>query len=279
MRILISNDDGVHSPGLAILARAASAFGEVRIVAPDVERSSSGHAITSSHPLTYRPTTIAGFDAFRVNGTPADSVAIGMHLWERVDLVLSGLNLGLNLGHAVWHSGTLAAAKQATLHGVRGIAMSAPAGAEADLERFTPWIHRILQTLLASPVVRLVNVNLPRQPRGLLWTRASVQAYDGVIVPALDPMGRDVYWFTVRPVESAEAGTDRWAIEQEWVSLTPLTLDVTDDAALLSLRREIPLDSAVAAQVSAPVSSPDDAKRVRADEAAAVAPAVARDVS
>ena len=167
MRILVSNDDGIYSPGLAVLAAVAGEFGDVQVVAPDVERSSSSHAITASHPLTYRATTIAGLTAFRVNGTPADCVALGLHQWDKVDLVLSGVNVGLNLGHALWHSGTLAAAKQAALLGVRGIAVSAPAGAEPEFARFAPWIRRVLEILIRDARdVALVNVNLPREPRG-----------------------------------------------------------------------------------------------------------------
>src|SRR5215208_4046357 len=132
MRILISNDDGIYSPGLAALAEVASRFGDVRVVAPDVEQSSMSHAITSSRPLSYRRTPIGRFEgkfeAYRVNGTPADCVALGAHNWEKIDVVLSGINLGTNLGSAVWHSGTLAGAKQAVLHGVRGIAFSTPVG-------------------------------------------------------------------------------------------------------------------------------------------------------
>lgn len=258
-----------------MLAAVAGEFGDVRVVAPDVERSSSSHAITASQPLTYRATTIAGLTAFRVNGTPADCVALGLHQWDKVDLVLSGVNVGLNLGHALWHSGTLAAAKQAALLGVRGIAVSAPAGAEPDLARYAQWIRRVLHTLIHDARdVTLVNVNLPREPRGLLWTRASVQAYDGTIVPAQHPSGRAIYWFTVAPLGAAESGTDRWAVEQQWVSLTPLTLDATDSAGLEGLRQTHPLDAAVAAQVSAPVSSPRQAETVRQDEAAVVPTAI-----
>src|SRR5690606_9541164 len=126
MRILISNDDGIYSPGIAALAEAASRFGQVRIVAPDVEQSSMGHAITASRPLYYRPTPLDNFEAYRVNGTPADCVALGAHLWGEVDVVLSGINLGTNLGNSMWHSGTLAGAKQAALLGIRGIALSSP---------------------------------------------------------------------------------------------------------------------------------------------------------
>src|SRR5215467_2966616 len=106
-RILVCNDDGIYSPGIACRAKVASRFGQVRIVAPDVEQSSMGHAITSSRPLRYRSTPLSGsFEAYRVNGTPADCVALGAHLWGRVDLLLSGINLGPNLGSACWHSGT-----------------------------------------------------------------------------------------------------------------------------------------------------------------------------
>src|SRR6185295_3182083 len=126
MRILVSNDDGIYSPGILALAEVASRYGDVHIVAPDVEQSSMGHAITSSRPLSYRHTPLKEFDAYRVNGTPADCVALGAYNWERVDLVLSGINLGSNLGNSIWHSGTLAAAKQAALLGLRGIAFSTP---------------------------------------------------------------------------------------------------------------------------------------------------------
>jgi 5'-nucleotidase len=267
MRILVSNDDGVYSPGLACLAEVAAEFGTVRVVAPDVERSSSGHAITASRPMSYRPTTVQGLNAFRVNGTPADCVALGAYQWERVDLVLSGLNIGLNLGNAIWHSGTLAAAKQAALLGLRGVALSAPAGAEPDFEPFKPWVRRVLQTLLDDSSLRLVNVNFPRNPRGLLWTRASVRQYDGRIVPTTDPLGRELYWFTVTPIESSEEGTDRWAVEQGWTSLTPLRLDLTDEAQLAHVRERMPLDEAVAMAVSPPTSTPEAAAAVREDEA------------
>ncbi len=126
MRILISNDDGIYSPGIVALAEAAARFGNVRIVAPDVEQSSMGAAITASRPLLFRKTPIKKFDAYRVNGTPSDCVALGLHLWGGADLVLSGINLGSNLGNSTWHSGILAAAKQAVLLGTRGIALSTP---------------------------------------------------------------------------------------------------------------------------------------------------------
>jgi 5'-nucleotidase len=243
MRILIANDDGIYSPGLAALAEVASRFGDVRIVAPDVEQSSMGHAITASRPLTYRKTPIRDFEAYRVNGTPADCVALGAHHWDKVDVVLSGINLGTNLGNAMWHSGTLAAAKQATLLGLRGIAFSTPVrGDEPDFPAIQPAVAQVLALLLPVPSLRLVNVNVPPSPRGLRWTRQSVRHYDGEVVAGEDPMGRRHFWLTVRPIEHTEEGTDRWALESGYVSMTPLRLDLTSEAELAEAQRRHPLD-------------------------------------
>jgi 5'-nucleotidase len=234
MRILVSNDDGVYSPGIAALARSATKFGDVRVVAPDVEQSSAGHAITASRPVRFRPTHIFDdVEAYRVNGTPADCVALGINQWDRVDVVLSGINLGLNLGNSTWHSGTLAAAKQAVLLGIRGIALSAPVDDEtSDFSVLAPWIDRTLEMLLESDEARLVNVNFPSDPRGLRWTAQAVDQYNGKVVADEDPMGRPVFWFTVVPLEEHREGTDLWAVEQGYVSLTPLRLDLTDYEAL-----------------------------------------------
>ncbi len=268
MRILVSNDDGIYSPGIKALAEVASEFVSVRVVAPAVERSSAGHSITASRPLSYRPTKLNGLTAYRVNGTPADCVALGAHHWETVDVVLSGLNLGLNLGNSIWHSGTLAAAKQAALLGMRGVALSVPAGVD-DHEPFKPWVRQVLEIVLRGDPMPLYNVNFPRRPRGLLWTRVSVRHYDGRIVPTRDPQGRELYWFTIKPVECSEEGTDRWALEQGWISMTPIKLDLTDERAVADLRALRPRDDAVARAVSPPVSSAEAAKSVREDEAAA----------
>jgi len=234
MRILIANDDGIYSPGIAAAATAASNFGDVRIVAPDVEQSSMGHAITHSRPLSYRKTALpGGFEAYRVNGTPADCVALGAHHWERVDLVLSGVNLGLNLGNSMWHSGTLAAAKQAALLNIRAVALSAPVTKdEPDFSRLEPFIEQALEQLIAEKDLCLVNVNFPNDPKGVRWTRQSVRHYDGKVVPGEDPMGRKLFWLTVTPLEPADEGTDRWAVEHGFVSMTPLRLDLTDESAL-----------------------------------------------
>ena len=224
------NDDGIYSPGIAALARVAAGFGEVRVVAPDVEQSSASHAITSARPVRARPTKLfEGIEAFRVNGTPADCVALGSFLWGDVDAVLSGVNIGPNLGNATWHSGTLAAAKQATLLGIQGIAMSAPVpDDEPDFASLEPWIERVLRLLLDDGGPQLFNVNFPLDPREIRWTAQAVDQYDGRVVPTEDPLGRRLYWFTVAPIERRTPGTDLWAMEQGYVSITPLRLDLTD---------------------------------------------------
>lgn len=242
MRILVANDDGIYSPGIAALAQVAKKFGDVRVVAPDVERSSAGHSITPSRPLLYKPTRLQNLDAYRVNGTPADCVALGVYHWEHVDVVLSGVNLGTNLGNSVWHSGTLAAAKQAVLFGLRGLAFSTPvADDEPSFEALTPWIEQALRILLPDDQLKLVNVNLPAAPKGFRWTRQSVRHYDGKVIPSKDPMGRTHYWFTVVPIEGTEGGTDRKAIEDGYVSMTPLRLDLTNEEELAAAIRRHPL--------------------------------------
>jgi 5'-nucleotidase len=240
MRILVSNDDGVYSPGIHALARVAQDYGDVRVVAPDVEQSAMGHAITVRRPLHYHRTRIDGLEAFRVDGTPADAVALGAHHWDKVDLVLSGINLGLNIGHNIRHSGTVSAAMQAAFLSIPAIAFSGP------IERRPRRLRRVRAISpsgdRALPRTRrpaAAQRELPAQPRGLRWTRQSVRHYDGYVIPGEDPMGRTHYWFGEEPREQVETGTDRWAIEQGYVSLTPLRLDVTDDQRLERVLRKL----------------------------------------
>lgn len=241
MRLLIANDDGIYSPGLAALADVASGFGDVHIVAPDVEQSSMGHAITHSRPVSIKRTPIGHREAHRVNGTPADCVALGCDLHPDVEVVLSGINLGPNVGNSVWHSGTLAAAKQAALLGRRGIALSTPTGGgEPDFDGLRPWVKKVLELLLPLKELRLVNVNFPRDPVALRWTRQAVTHYDGRVVAGQDPMGRKHFWLTVARIDAVEEGTDMWALRNGFVSITPLRLDLTDDVLLGSVSAAAP---------------------------------------
>ena len=233
MRILVTNDDGIYSPGLEALATVAARFGEVRVVAPDVEQSAMGHAITIQRPLKYHRTRLDDFEAYRVNGTPADCVALGLHHWDGADLVLSGINLGSNVGHDVWHSGTVAAAKQATFHGVRAAAFSlALNGDDPDFAAVQSYVETVIRLLLEFQQPFLVNVNLPQHPIGLCWTRQSVREYNGCVVPGADPMGRRHYWFAAKPLTDPEGNTDRWAVDNNFVALTPLRINLTDEVWL-----------------------------------------------
>jgi 5'-nucleotidase len=244
MRILVTNDDGIYSPGLMALARVASRLGEVRVVAPDVEQSSMGHAVTAGRPLKYRRLVREAFEAYRVDGTPADCVALGGFHWEHVDVVLSGINLGLNLGNGIWHSGTVSAARQASLLGIQGIAVSAPGDPhEPDFEALEPHVESALRHVVGDPALPLVNINLPLEPRGIRWTRQSVRHYDGWVVPGKDPRGRPHFWFTVKAIEETEEGTDRWAIDHGLVSITPLGVDITDHTLLEHAAATHPLGS------------------------------------
>ncbi len=236
MKILVTNDDGIYSPGLSCLAKVAAAYGEVIVMAPDIEQSSMGQAITSGKPITYKksPIHFEGIEAYRVTGTPADCVALGTHLFEDIDLVLSGINIGSNLGNSAWHSGTLSAARQAVLFGIRGIALSVSVGEdEPDFDALKPFVQAALKEVINENERRLLNINFPRDPNGeIVWTSQSVRQYDGKIMANEDPMGREHYWFTVIPIEPEEDGSDRWAVKQGKTSITPMILDLTDQKYL-----------------------------------------------
>lgn len=236
MKILVTNDDGIYSPGLACLAKVASSFGEVVVMAPDVEQSSMGHAITANRPITYKtsPIVFDDLEAYRVNGTPADCVAMGIHLFKDFDLVLSGINMGANLGNSAWHSGTLSAARQAVLFNQRGIALSVSLSSnEVDFGNLEPHVHKALSNVIPLDQPELLNINFPYSPGGeIIWTKQAVRHYDGTVIASKDPMGRNHYWFTVTPIEAEEEGSDRWAVKQGKISITPMLVDLTDNRFL-----------------------------------------------
>lgn len=234
MRILVSNDDGIFSPGIRALAKVAAEFGHVRVVAPDVEQSAMSHAITIRRPLHYIKTELNGIEGYRVDGTPADCVALGSHLWEKVDLVLTGINLGLNIGHNIWHSGTVAAAKQAAFLNIPAIAYSAPYdGKDLDYRIFEDHIRETIKIIMDFEKPHLLNVNFPNhESKGLRWTKQSIRHYEGIVVASEDPFGREHYWFSERPRDRVEVDTDRWAVGEGYTSITPLRLNLTDEDLL-----------------------------------------------
>lgn len=241
MLILVTNDDGIHSPGLRVLARSLQTHGHVVVVAPDRERSAVSHALTLHSPLRAIEQSA---DWWAVDGTPTDCVNLGIHglLKTAPDLVVSGINLGANLGDDLTYSGTVAAAMEATLMGVPALAVSLAADRFGE-EDFL-WAGRWAAQLAASvrdhglPVDTFLNVNIPAgQPQGMQLTRQGKRRYADAVVQKVDPRGRAYYWIGAGELSFQELeGTDAHAIQHGKVSVTPLHLDLTNYAAFERLR-------------------------------------------
>ncbi|MEX0890683.1 MAG: 5'/3'-nucleotidase SurE [Gemmatimonadota bacterium] len=239
MRILVTNDDGYLARGIGMLRRSAAALGDVRVVAPDREQSATSHSLTLHHPLRVRGVD-TGVQV--VDGTPTDCVvlAVGELLDEKPDFVLSGVNQGANLGDDVLYSGTVAAAMEATILGVRAVAVSYCGRDLDELEAWEEPLTRLLRSLLTRddfPQQTLLNVNLPPVPpedaRGVRVTTLGRRAYLGSLTRAQDPSGREYFW--VGGGESKWWGgpaSDFRAIHDNCVSVTPLHLDLTNHALL-----------------------------------------------
>ena len=234
MKILVTNDDGIFSPGIKALARAMSKLGEVYVVAPDVEQSAVGHGITVRRPLRFKHTAAAGLDpipAYRVDGTPADCVVLGVHLLGRPDLVVSAINIGVNLGLDLTHSGTVAGAIEGTSLGIPSISFSLDVNSRDEMDfgpgakeavRIARWV---LENSLPSKV--FLNVNFPvGNPRGVRITELSTHHYEDSVVEREDPNGVPYYWIAGKPTGSEDPGTDLWAVKQGYTSITPISLDL-----------------------------------------------------
>lgn len=238
--ILVSNDDGIHAPGLAALAAALEAVGEVYVVAPDRERSAVGHALTLHRPL--RVERVAP-RRFAVNGTPTDCVNLGILgiLPHRPDVVVAGINAGSNLGDDVTYSGTVSAAMEGSLLGVPALAVSlVEPGERADYRPAARAAARLTRLLLRQREsgVTLLNVNVPRgRPRGLKMTRLGRRVYSEKVTEQRDPRGNVYYWIGAGP-PAWEAGedTDFAAVHAGYISVTPLHLDLTSYEGLRALK-------------------------------------------
>jgi 5'-nucleotidase len=238
--ILVSNDDGIHAPGIAALAEALEPVGEAWVVAPDRERSAVGHALTLHRPLVAEQ---LGPRRFAVNGTPSDCVNLALLglLPVRPHIVVAGINAGSNLGDDVTYSGTVSAAMEGTLLGVPGLAVSLiqPAG-PASYRHAARAAARLARLLLrdGGRGVTLVNVNVPPgRPKGVRITRLGRRLYSEKVVERHDPRGRRYFWLGAGP-PAWEAGedTDYAAVHAGYVSVTPLMLDLTDYPALRALK-------------------------------------------
>ncbi len=231
MRILITNDDGIFSEGLKLLAEALGALAEVVVVAPDREQSASGHSLTLNRPLRMQRVRRHWY---AVDGTPTDCVNLAVQGLLREappDLVVSGVNFGLNLGGDVTYSGTVSAAFEASLHRLPGIAFSQEVAEGFSFTDAAQLAREMVAVLVAGelPNDLLLNVNFPAQaPRGVRWTRLGTRTYHQTVVEKLDPKGRKYYWIAGTPEWLREEGTDYDALMSGHVSVTPLHLDLTD---------------------------------------------------
>ena len=231
MRILITNDDGIFSEGLRLLADALQEIGEIVVVAPDREQSASSHSLTLNRPLRMNRVREHWY---AVDGTPTDCVNLGIQglLKEKPpDLVVSGINFGPNVGGDVTYSGTVSAAFEASMHRLPGIAFSQQTEEGFSFERAAGIARDMVTVLVDGPLPSdlLLNVNLPSAaPRGVRWTRLGNRIYRQTVVEKLDPKGRKYYWIAGTPEWEHETGTDYDALISGYVSVTPLHLDLTD---------------------------------------------------
>lgn len=246
MRILVANDDGIHSPGITTLAQSLATDHEVYVVAPDRERSAAGHSLTLYKPLRVQEVKI-GDDikkAWSTNGTPSDGVklAVSVLMEEKPDLVLSGINKGYNLGTEVLYSGTVAAAMEGVFLGITSIAVSQDRDGKAPN-------HEAVCTVMGEIVKRvgslekplnwntLLNVNFPNLPlcelQGIAVTELGRRFYNDWFEHRKDPFGQDYYWLTGHAVDHNEKETsDVVACANRKVSVSPVSFNMTDHASL-----------------------------------------------
>jgi 5'-nucleotidase len=238
-RILVTNDDGVFTEGIERLAAALSEVGDVFTVAPDQERSAAGHSLTLHHPLRAK---MVGPQRWSVDGTPTDCVNWGvLHLLkdERPRLLVSGINLGLNLGDDVTYSGTVSAAFEGTLIGIPSVAISQEIETGFTFDAAAAFAIRLAKHLLETPLPpgTLINVNVPAgAPKGVRVGRLGRRRYGEDVIEKKDPRGRPYYWIGATPPKGdIEQGTDLSAVSEKYISMTPLHLDLTDYGSLTLL--------------------------------------------
>ncbi len=231
MRILVTNDDGIFSEGLKLLVEALSGLAEVVVVAPDREQSASSHSLTLNRPLRMHRIREHWY---AVDGTPTDCVNLavqGLLKEAPPDLVVSGINFGLNLGGDVTYSGTVSAAFEASMHGLPGIAFSQEVSEGFSFSTAAELAREVIAVLVAEelPQDLLLNVNFPSgAPLGVRWTRLGKRSYRQTVVEKRDPKGRKYYWIAGTPEWEQETGTDYEALMAGYVAVTPLHLDLTD---------------------------------------------------
>ena len=236
--ILVTNDDGVRSPGIIALYRAMKTLGEAYIVAPDRERSAAGHSLTLHRPL--RAEEIREH-VYSINGTPTDCVTLGINkvLPVRPSLVVSGINKGGNLGDDITYSGTVSAAVEGTIFGIPSLAFSLISDKHYHFDTASAFAQKIARFVLENslPYDTLLNINIPNIPkegiRGVKITRQGKRIYDNSIQETYDPWGQKHYWIGGgQPYWERGEDTDIEAVQADYISVTPVHLDLTNYDAL-----------------------------------------------
>ena len=241
--ILVTNDDGVHSPGITALHDAMKQLGDAFIVAPDRERSAAGHSLTLHRPLKAEEIRQR---IFSINGTPTDCVTLGVNklLPEKPSLIVSGINKGANLGDDITYSGTDSAAVEGTKFGIPSIAFSLIAGKHYHFETASRFALRLARFVLehSLPYDTLLNVNLPNvgveEIRGVRFTRQGKRVYDNSIQETYNPWGEKHFWIGGgTPYWERGEDMDIEAVQANLISITPIHLDLTNYDALAFFRK------------------------------------------
>jgi 5'-nucleotidase len=245
--ILITNDDGITSPGLLALKDALTEVGCVTVLAPNHNWSASGHVKTMHKPLRVDEVTLSdGTPALTTDGAPSDAVALAfLGIVERpIDIVVSGINRGANLGHDVTYSGTVTAAMEGAIAGVPAVAVSLNSHTYDDFSVAGRFAARLARDVMKRGLPKgvLLNVNVPPLPTdqiaGVLVTRMGLRIYRDELVRRLDPRGRPYYWIGgPAPTGVEEEGTDIWAIAHGYISVTPVQLDLTAHGVLKAVQQ------------------------------------------
>jgi len=246
MRILVTNDDGIHAAGLLALRAALMRVGEVVAIAPDRPRSACGHAVTLHKPLRLRRVEMpGGGEGYATNGTPSDCVALGVseHAGERPQMVVAGINAGSNLGWDLTYSGTVAAAMEGTICGLPSIAVSITSPTPSDFGVAADFARHLCEMVVRHGLPRdtFLNVNVPDLPAdkiaGVAITHQGRLVYDSRIERRTDPRGAAYYWFGgERTDHHGQPGSDVDAVAESRISVTPIRLDLTDHETLASLQ-------------------------------------------
>lgn len=240
-RILITNDDGIHSEGIEALEAAMKEIGDTYVVAPASEMSGASHSLTLERPLRIRQIDDRHW---AVDGTPTDCVTLALNRiltdGERPDICVSGINHGANLGDDATYSGTVAGAMEATILGIPGLAFSLVATRTHDFTESARVAIDVTRKALSEgiPEWTLLNINIPKgAPKGIRVTRQGFKEARPVISEHIDPRGKPYYWIgEVREGFRAEGGTDFEAVDEGYVSVTPMRSDLTNHAALEGMK-------------------------------------------